>query len=331
MRPFTVRPFHAAWWLPGGHAQTVGGKYLRPLHPVPLSRERWDTPDGDFLDLDLTPDPGPGAPLVVVLHGLGGFTRRPYMLAAYQELARQSLRAVGLNFRGCGEELNRLPRLYHSGETGDLGFVVDTLKQRFPDRHVAALGFSLGGNVLLKYLGERGANSPLSAAATISVPFDLAAGSRHLETGHMGRTYTRYFLKHLKEKVAGKEALVRPYIDVGQAMAAETIWQFDDVATAPLHGFEDAADYYARSSSGAFLDRIRTPTLLIQSRRDPFFPFDPVPEAAAGRNPWLVPAFFDGGGHVGFVSGRLPWRPTFWAEAEAARFMAAQLHADVAS
>lgn len=322
---FRVRPFRAAWWLPGAHAQTVGGKYLRPPYRTPLTRERWEVPDGDFLDLDLTPDPGPEAPIVVVLHGLGGFTRRPYMLAAYHELARRGLRAVGLNFRGCSEELNRLPRLYHSGETGDLGFVVDSLRDRFPRRSVAALGFSLGGNVLLKYLGERGAEAPLAAGATISVPFDLAAGSRHLERGPMGRAYTHYFLDHLKAKIDGKRELVRPFIDVERALAARTIWTFDDVATAPLHGFADASDYYRQSSSGRFLHRVRRPTLLIQSRRDPFFPYDPVPEQAARDNPTLVPAFFDEGGHVGFVAGRVPGVPEFWAEAEAARFLAARL------
>lgn len=325
--PFRIRPYRAAWWLPGGHAQTVAGKYLRPPHHPPLTRERWDTPDGDFLDLDVTSDPETGAGVVVVLHGLGGFSRRPYMLAAYAELHSKGLVAVGLNFRGCGEELNRLPRLYHSGETGDLGFVVDTLRARFPGRPLGAIGFSLGGNVLLKYLGERGDASPLQAAATISVPFDLAAGSRHLEASPMGRAYTHYFLDHLKEKVLGKRELVRPLIDVERALQAPTIWAFDDAATAPLHGFEDAADYYARSSSGKFLHHIRTPTLLIQSRRDPFFPYDPAPEAAAGENPYLVPAFFDAGGHVGFVQGP-PWAPEFWAEAEATRFLAIQLRRD---
>jgi predicted alpha/beta-fold hydrolase len=303
----------------------VGGKYLRPLHPLPLTRERWDTPDGDFLDLDFAPAIGATAPLVVVLHGLGGFTRRPYMLAAYRELANQGLRAVGLNFRGCSGELNRLPRLYHSGETGDLGFVVDTLRSRYPDRAVGVLGFSLGGNVLLKYLGERAAGSPVAVGATISVPFDLAAGSRRLEEGVMGRAYTRYFLKDLKAKALGKADLVSPHIDLDAALAAETIWAFDDLVTAPLHGFADAADYYARSSSKYFLDGIRTPALLIQSRNDPFSPYDPATERSARDSDYLVSGFFDHGGHVGFVAGGRPWAPVFWAEAEAARFLAEQL------
>ncbi len=325
LRPFEPSRFAAAWWLPGAHAQTVGGKYLRPLTPLPLSRERWDTPDGDFLDLDFAPEPVPGAPLVVVLHGLGGFSRRPYMLAAYAQLARQGLRAVGLNFRGCSGELNRLPRLYHSGETGDLGFVVRTIHERVPGRALAALGFSLGGNVLLKYLGEQGERSPLGAAATVSVPFDLAAGARRLEEGPMGRAYTRYFLKDLKAKTAGKAALVRRHIDLQRALSASTIWDFDDAATAPLHGFADAADYYAQASSKGFLERVRTPTLLIQSRNDPFFPYDPETERLAGANDRMLAAFLRDGGHVGFVAGTAPWAPVFWAEAEAARFLAEQL------
>lgn len=144
----------------------------------------------------------------------------------------------------------------------------------------------------------------------------------------MGRAYTRYFLKDLKAKASGKAHLVRPHIDLDAALAAETIWAFDDVATAPLHGFEDAADYYARSSSKYFLDRIRTPALLIQSRNDPFFPYDPAPERSARSSEYLVSAFFDHGGHVGFVAGARPWAPLFWAETEAARFLAGQLRVE---
>src|SRR5690606_12684394 len=181
--PYPPRPFRPAWWLPGPHAQTIAGRMLRLGRSFPLRRERIETPDGDFLDLDFTPAPREGAPRVLLLHGLEGSARRGYALITYAELAAAGLQGVGLNFRSCSGEPNRLPRLYHSGETGDLRFVLDHLAERFPDVRRGATGFSLGGNVLLKLLGEEGegARRWLETAVAISVPYDLAAGADHLE------------------------------------------------------------------------------------------------------------------------------------------------------
>jgi predicted alpha/beta-fold hydrolase len=328
---FRVRPFRPAWWAAGPHRQTIAGKYLRPAVEVELRRERWDTPDGDFLDLDFTPEPPLGAegprvhaPLVVVLHGLEGGSRRRYALLAYRELARRGVRAIGLNFRSCSGEPNRLARTYHSGETGDLAFVLARLEERFPGRRLGALGFSLGGNVLLKFLGERGADAPVSAAAVVSVPYDLAAGARSLEVSPMGRLYGWHFLRSLRGKALGKAALIGPVVSIEAVAAARTVREFDDVATAPLHGFEDAAHYYAECSAAGFLSRISTPTLLLHARDDPFQPEGVAPLRAMHENPALVPAVVDRGGHVGFVQGP-PHRPSFWAEPEAARFLAAAL------
>ncbi|HEX6940547.1 MAG TPA: hydrolase [Longimicrobiales bacterium] len=325
-RPFVPRPFRAAWWLRGAHGQTIGGKFLRPDPGIPLHRERLETPDGDFLDLDFPPSPRDDAPVVLVLHGLEGSTRRHYMLVTYRELHAHGLRAVGLNFRSCGGEPNRLPRFYHSGDTDDLRFVLGHLARRFPDAPTGAIGFSLGGNVLLKYLGEEGdaATAQVRAAAAVSVPFDLAAGAANLERGLMARIYTQYFLRNLRKKVRAKAELLRPHIDVEATLAAATLRAFDDAATAPLHGFADSADYYRRASSAGYLERIRTPTLLLHAEDDPFLPPAAIPRDAIARNPYLIAGFTRRGGHVGFVAGT-PWKPRFWAEEEAARFLATHL------
>lgn len=321
-----TRPFHPSPWLPGPHLQTLGGKLLRRDPGLQLRRARLDTPDGDFLDLDVGPDPRSGAPVVLVLHGLEGSSDRSYVRSTLSALFRAGIRGVAMNFRGCSGEPNRRARFYHSGETGDLRLVLDHLAERFPDRLLGAVGWSLGGNVLLKHLGEEEERGPerVKAAAAVSVPFDLAAGSRKIEKGLWGQLYTRYFLRMLRQKIRVKRHLLKERIDVDGALRAPTLWAFDDLATAPLHGFDDASDYYARSSSSRFLDRIRVPTLLVQARNDPFLPAERLPEKAVAANPKLVPRFTDRGGHVGFVEGP-PWAPSFWAEEEAARFLAGHL------
>jgi uncharacterized protein len=355
--PFTPRPFRPAWWLPGGHLQTLGGKYLRNPPSLPLRRHRLDTPDGDFVDVDFGPgandgglahgssgaDPragsssnpafGPGlrddAPLVLILHGLEGFSRRPYVLHAMAALAARGVASACLNFRSCSGEPNRVPRMYHSGETEDAELVLRFLRERWPHRSLGALGFSLGGNVLLKLMGERedGGLGLLGAAVAISVPYDLDAGSTYLERGPLGLRYSRYFVDSLKRKVRAKEHLLAPLLDLEAVYRARTIREFDERATAPLHGFRDATDYYRRSSSGGYLEGIRVPTLLIHAHDDPFLPPASIPYGIQDRNPALTAAFVRSGGHVGFVSGTAPGRPRFWAEEEAGRFLAGRLGA----
>lgn len=317
--------FRPAWWLPGPHAQTLGARLLRSrAGEAELRRERVELPDGDFLDLDFT-DGESGSPLVVVLHGLEGSARSTYALEMYRALRARDIQAVGLNFRSCSGELNRAPRLYHSGETGDLAFIIGLLAKRFPGRPIGAVGFSLGGNVLLKYLGEMGLPPPrpIRAAAAISVPFDLSAGARHLERG-FSRAYRRYLVRKLQRKTRAKAALLRDRISMLDALAARTFEEFDDAATARLHGFRDAQDYYTQSSSGRYLVAIRAPTLLIHSADDPFLPAAAVPHAAVLSNPVIAAEFTEHGGHVGFVSGP-PWAPVFWAEQRAAEFLATKL------
>jgi uncharacterized protein len=330
---FTPRPFRRAWWLPGAHLQTVGAWLLRPRGGVHFDRERLETPDGDFIDLDFAVSgggsrdtPAPDAPFALILHGLEGGSRALPALQAVRALNRCGVRTVTLNFRSCSGEPNRTARFYHAGETGDLHFVVDWIARRFPRSPLGIVAYSLGGNVLLKYLGEQGAAAAerVRAAVAVSVPFDLMAGARKLESG-FGRIYSAHFLRTLQRKLVAKQALIGDRFDAARMVRSRSLREFDDSATAPLHGFRDVEHYYTSSSSAGFLPRIRVPTLLLHSLDDPFLPPEAVPQHATDANPVLSACFTRHGGHMGFVAGRFPWRPEYWAETEAARFLALHL------
>ena len=314
-------PFRPSWWLPGPHAQTLGARMLRPKSGLAHRRERWTTVDEDFLDLDFVEGPVlRDDVLVILLHGLEGSTGSGYMLEIARRLAGNGIASVGVNFRSCSGELNRGRRLYHSGETTDLRWVVNRLREQDPARRLAAVGVSLGGNVLLKYLGENGSSAPLVAAAAWSVPFDLAAGARFMEHG-FARQYVGRLLRSLKSKVRVRRDEIGRFLDLERTLRARTFWEFDDAATAPLHGFAGADDYYQRSSSSTFIPEITVPTVIIHSRDDPFLPADAIPEAAMCANPAVTPMISDHGGHVGFVSGWSPTAPHFWAEDRIARWL----------
>lgn len=331
--------FRPAWWLPGPHAQTLGARVLRSARGVRLARERLELPDGDFLDLDWAELDGSAggarpdraaAPLVLVLHGLEGCAASTYALEVYRALAKRGLAAVGMNFRSCSGEPNRLPRLYHSGETGDLRYVAALLRARFPGRRLGVVGFSLGGNVLLKYLGETGragATGPEipDAAVAISVPFDLSRGAAWLDRG-WSKIYRRYLIRRLLRKVRAKAAILDGHVDLDALLRVRTFREFDNAGTAPLHGFADADDYYARSSARRYLSDIRTPVLILHAADDPFLPADAIPRHDLAANPHLATCLVPRGGHVGFVSGP-PWGPVFWAEQQAAAYLAEQLSA----
>jgi predicted alpha/beta-fold hydrolase len=326
------REFRPAWWLSGPHLQAVGARLLRSRRGVRFERERLELWDGDFVDLDWAVEadgwtPGEAPPLVLILHGLEGSASSDYVLQTIRSVARRGLASAALNFRSCSGEMNRLARFYHSGDTADTDAVIAMLRERFPHRKLGAVGFSLGGNVLLKHLGEcsrrnrnRGA---VDAAVAISVPFDLARGIQTLEL-RWGRWYQRYFLRKLRRKVRLKAHLLQETVPVDRLLRVRSLRAFDDLGTAPLHGFADSDDYYRRASSKPYLPDIRRPTLLIHSVDDPFLPAGAVPRREVADNPHLEACFTDAGGHVGFVTGP-PWAPTFWAEATAADFLAEQL------
>jgi predicted alpha/beta-fold hydrolase len=319
--------YRPAWWIPGAHAQTLWGKFFRPRPPLPLRIERWDTPDGDFIDVHRLEGPR-DAPRLVLLHGLEGTIRSHYVAGFFGEAVRRGWSADLLIFRGCGDEPNRAPRFYHSGETGDLSMVLGRVRAEIPDAPIVLAGVSLGGNVLLKFLGELGPSVPdkVVAAAAISVPFDLERGARFISTG-FSRIYDRHFLRTLRHKALAKLEHYPELFDADELNRAENIYAFDDAVTAPVHGFKDAHDYYARSSSLGFLDRVAVPTLLLNAIDDPFLPadvLDQVREIARG-NSCLDLEFTEHGGHVGFIGGRAPWRPFYYAEWRACEYLNATL------
>lgn len=345
--PPAPRPFRVPRWLRNPHVQTLGARLLRPSRDVAYRRERWETPDGDFLDLDFAvPPSGAGArtgetaegdaaaaaekssrPLVLVLHGLEGCSDSGYVRQTCAELELRGVDAVALNFRSRGGEPNRRRRFYHSGETRDPAFVLERLRERRPAARIGAIGFSLGGNVLVKLLGERGegARDLVTAAVAVSVPYDLAAGAGALERG-LGPMYAAYFLRSLRRSIRTKERMRGHAYGLDGLAGARSLREFDDAVTAPVHGFEDADDYYRRSSAARFLRDVRVPTLVIQALDDPFLPEEAVPEEAIRANPWLVPALTRHGGHVGFLESARPWRPRFWAEQAAASFLTRALY-----
>jgi len=318
--------FRLPWWARGPHTQTLLARGLRSPDGPPFERERIETEDGDFLDVDWTPDPGPAAPIVLVLHGLEGSSHRRYVRSVARQLLAHGVRTAAMNFRGCSGEPNRALRFYHSGETSDPLSVLEIIRSRYPDRRVGAMGFSLGGNVVLKMLGERddGGSGVVDAAAVMSVPYDLATGCALLEQSTMGRLYSAYFMRSLRKKVASKRDRLSERLDIGAIDRARTIREFDEAVTAPLNGFDGAGDYYARCSSAAFLDTIRVPALLLHARNDPFLPPESIPEDAAAANPKLHMVLEERGGHVGFVEGTLR-KPRFWGEEAAAAFLAETL------
>ncbi len=323
--------FRAPLWLRNPHAQTLWGKFVRRTSVPPTRVERWELPDGDFLDLCRLDAPS-DRPRLLFLHGLEGTPRSHYAQAFFADAHRRGWAADLMVFRSCGEEPNRLLRSYHSGETGDLDLVVSRLVAAEPHRTLMLAGVSLGGNVLLKWLGERGANVPaqVAGAAAISAPLDLAQGSKYLERG-FSRVYAAHFLRTLRAKAREKSARFPGQVRLPEVEAARTLWEFDDVMTAPVHGFRDAADYYARSSSIRFLHAIRVPTLILNAADDPFLPAAVLDAARtiALDNSALRIEFPQHGGHVGFVGGTVPWRLRYYAEHRALDFVEAALAARV--
>ncbi len=267
-------------------------------------------------------DGPPGAPTLLVLHGLEGCSEREYVRGLLGGGRARGWRGAALNFRSCSGPLNRAPRLYHSGETGDLDWVVRQLVKRDPSAALLIVGVSLGGNVLLKWLGEQATRAPdqLQAAVAISTPFDLGAAADRMSRG-LGRLYSRYFLRTLKAKALAKARQYPGVLDPDAVRRARTWRDYDQAATAPLHGFASAEEYWRESSSIAYLDEVRRPTLLLNALDDPFIPSSSLPGEAARRSESLRPEFTVKGGHVGFVSGAAPWRASYWAERRAVEYL----------
>ena len=331
----TPRPYRPAWWLPDPHSATLWGRLGRREPALAVRLERRDTPDGDFVEIArLESTEGAAAPRLLLLHGLEGGMHSHYARAMFREARQRGWAADLLLFRTCGTVPNRLPRSYHSGETSDPLWVVEQLSREFPDAPLGLMGVSLGGNVLCKLLGEYGDVLPgqVVAAVAMSVPFDLARASRHIGRG-FGAIYEKFFLKSLIPKALSKIDRHPQLAPLRRVRDARTLWEFDDAFTAPLHGFRDAADYYARASSLPYLSRIQIPTLLLSAVDDPFLPPDVLNEVRreVRENVHVELEFPARGGHVGFTAGWRPWNPWYYGEWRAAEFLTTHMQQFVSS
>ena len=305
----------APWWLPGGHAQTIWPALYarRRLHSrtaKPLRRERWTTPDGDFIDVDWQTASTAQRPLLVMFHGLEGSSASHYAQACADWAAQHDVHWAMPHFRGCSGQINLAPRAYHSGDHEEIDWIV----QRLHDRHTAsggqgllALGVSLGGNALMRWAGEHGetATRRADAIAAVCSPLDLAASGHAIGRGFNRQVYTRMFLRSMKPKAMAKWAQFPGLFDRERLLAARDLYEFDNVFTAPLHGFRDTSDYWRRASARPLLSRIRIPALLVNARNDPFVPAASLP-VAQEVGPAVTLWQPRHGGHVGFAHGAWP-------------------------
>ncbi|WP_404824205.1 hydrolase [Pseudoalteromonas peptidolytica] len=306
--------FKPAWWMRNRHAQTILPRFFRPRLHVPVNYETLETPDDDFLELAWAKHGDRNAPLVVVLHGLEGNINSFYAKGLLKSLVSTGFDAVLMHFRNCSREANRQPRAYHSGETSDLGYFISTLKTRFPKRPLFAVGFSLGGNVLAKYLGESKTHSGLEAGVAVSAPYHLSSSCQVIRKSCF-KLYQKYLLDRMKKSFSRKLDVIQSQINIDQEALRNIndLWQFDDKITAPLHGFAGAEDYYAQASAQPYLSDITTPTLIIHAEDDPMLSAQAVPTLAQ-VNSAVTLAVSQQGGHVGFISGKNPLKPQFWLE-----------------
>ena len=309
----TPGEYMAPAWLPGGQLQTIYAYCLRQTPGFTYRRERWETPDGDFIDLDWLDAFTHESRLLVLFHGLEGCSRSHYAVSLMNQLRGEGWCGVVPHFRGCGGEINRLHRSYHAADSAEVDWILRRLraKHRGP---LYAVGISLGGNMLLKWLGEQGERAVdlVERAAAVSAPVELQIAAKHLDCGWKKRIYAAHFLRTMKPKVLTKIATHGLDVDPHAIRTTVTFREIDDLYTAPVHGFRDADDYWIRSSSKPLLRHITVPTLLINARNDPFFPSDALP--THGEVSAVVALDYpESGGHVGFVSGRFPghfrWLP----------------------
>lgn len=314
--PLIESTFQPAWWLRGDHAQTLWPAFFRRRRQLTIHWDRLELKDGDFLDLAWSgPEDGP---IVLFFHGLQGSIDSHYARGMMYRLNQHGFRVCLMHFRGCGREPNRLPISYHSGKTDDPQWLLEYVIARYGRTPFAAVGVSLGGNVLLKWLGEQGPRSPLKKAVAISVPFRLDAAADRLEKG-LSRLYQRHLVSSLKNAYRRKFARIESPLNV-DLEKLDTFRLFDDQVTAALHGFRGVDDYYARCSSRQFIPDIRIPTLILHARHDPFmFPdTPPEPEELPEQVSLEIP---QAGGHVGFVSGCIPGWGQYYAEHRVAEWL----------
>jgi predicted alpha/beta-fold hydrolase len=309
-----ILQFKPAWWMTNRHVQTIMPRFFRPFHHTRYTLDQLDTPDGDFIELAWSLPHYITAPLAVVLHGLEGNINSFYAKGMMKALKKQGYAVVLMHFRNCSTEVNRLPRAYHSGDTDDLTFFINHLKQLYPNRQIVAVGFSLGGNVLAKYLGEQQQQCPLTAAAVISAPYDLSSSSDVIRKS-LGKIYQKYLLDRMKKSMQRKLPQIKQQISLTpeQLMKIDDLLEFDNQLTAPLHGFKNAHDYYRQASAMPYLKDIAVPTLIIHAKDDPMLSIKAVP-CRRDVSEHVTLRISEKGGHVGFISGNNPCKPIFWLE-----------------
>lgn len=305
--------FNPPWWLCNRHLQSCYGSIFGVKSEVNLRWEELLTPDNDFVDICWGGQPD--KPIVVLLHGLEGSVHSHYIQAMVETLEQCGWQFVVLNYRTCSGRLNRLPQGYHGGDTRDLTHLINVIKIRHPHLPIAAVGFSLGGNILMQYLVQQ-PNAPLVAAVSISTPFDLGKAADYLSP-----FYQRVLLRSMKHKVITKIKLGYQFsVGVDQVDNITSLREFDSLITAPLFGFSSVDEYYHGVSCGTVLHRIKHPTLIMHALDDPFIPPDSVPKDHQLSLSTIL-EITEKGGHVGFIRGGTPWRPEYWFEERVPRFL----------
>lgn len=318
----TSSNFKSPWWLPGGHLQTIWPSIVKRKCTIKLKRERLILPDGDFIDLDWTVGKET-SPLVIIMHGLEGSVDSNYAKGMLCALKKAGLQPLLMHFRGCSGEHNTAIRSYHAGETTDFKHLVQVLKKRFPSRPIAAVGFSLGGNVLLKYLGESQSDAPICCAVAVSPPFLLNRFADRIQRG-FSSIYQKRLLSQLKKKLLDKNKQTKLPIDIDKIQHIKTFWEFDNLITAKIHHFKNSENYYKNSSSFYYIQNIKTPTLILHASNDPFLYPDAIPDPSK-LPPQVQLELQKSGGHMGFMTGPIPWKPKYWLEDRAPRFITAHL------
>lgn len=308
--------FRPAWWLSNPHLQTIWASKVRRAAALDTLTERLETPDGDFVDLVWSRQMDPSRParngLVCLFHGLAGSIDSKYAGNTFAHLEKLEFDVVFMHSRGCSGEPNRKAHAYHSGYTDDIKFLIDTLSDRYAQSRLHAIGFSLGANALLKYLGEAGNDTPLSKAIAVAPPLVLHIGADRINQG-FSRVYQRYLLERLKQQLNEKRERY-PQLQLPEDIdQLKSFWEFDNEVTAPLHGFRDVHDYYQQAASRQYLPDITCNTHIIHALDDPFYSEDVIPDN--NELPDCVTfEIASHGGHVGFVDGRFPWQPGYWLD-----------------
>lgn len=294
-------PFESAWWAWNTHVHTIVASQFTRVQKPPHERFEIQTPDDDFLEVDVC-EFSSDKPVVALFHGLEGSTDRHYIANLMSELKAVGFPSVALNFRGCGSRLNKQPRFYHSGATDDYRTLFKWIRQRFPDKEIYAVGYSLGANALVKYLGEEGSESLVKRAVAVSPPYDLKEGSLRMQQG-INKLYEKRFLITLADKLEKKREKY-PEMPV---FSGDSIYEFDDQVTAALHGFEGADDYYFQCSSRHFYGEVKSDLLVVHSKEDTLCPIEFAPEKVIRENHAVKTIFTEEGGHVGFLSSPSGW------------------------